>query len=375
MPFAAMSAQEPNQLMESINKPAQSPEEFTERKALWQTLVERVNSDPNLRNAMMTMGMQMMQPVSPGQNAAGHVGQALGQGFTAYQAGEFSQYEQGQKERENVRKDTEVEALSGRQKAETAAVQQATELSKKLETSQIEKAGLEVQGLKHKLDTAKSEEEVVKIERELRKRKAEIARAIPDAKLRAAAEAELDEALSKVQESRARAKYYTAGAGLSTAKSDMERKEIEALPTDTEELRQYFTKSGKYATSSSTSGVVQQGNFWGSIYDKLPADDSNKKGKTREQYMAHMLKMSNEKSIAETYAKLVAAGVDDPEILEPLREALRNQAGARAAPKPAAGGQDGWTDMGGGYRYKVKPDGTRQIERAPMAPGGGGSGQ
>lgn len=339
MPFTGMMQNEPNQLLASISKPAQTPEEVIERKGLWQSIVEKINTDPNLQNAMLMMGANLMQPPAPGQSPAGQVGQAIGTGFGVYKAGEFSQYQQEAQAGETARKERESAAGIKQTEATTAATAQSTKLAQQLEKSQVEKAGLELEGLRTKLGTAKSEGEIEAIKADLAKRKADIEKTIPDVNLRAARIAELDKISAEVEEARGRARNLEAAAGHYKARTAMEQAEVDALQgLSDKEKRAYFTKSGQYASTAS-SAVVQQGEFWGRIYDALPTEDVDKKGRTREQYMATKLKQAMEKSQIETLTKALAY-VSDPETQDQIEEMIKLEVKKMrergAAPKPAA---------------------------------------
>jgi hypothetical protein len=71
---AAAGAQLPSEIAPG---PATTPEEQAKRVDGWKQILERVKSDPKLQLMLMKFGTQMMQPIQPGQTAAGHVGQAV----------------------------------------------------------------------------------------------------------------------------------------------------------------------------------------------------------------------------------------------------------------------------------------------------------
>lgn len=341
LPFTGIAEPGPNQLLSQISKPAQTPEEVIERKGLWQSLIEKINTDPNLRNAMLTVGTHLLQPPNPGQSPAGQVGQAIGAGFGTFKAGEFSQFQQEQQAAEAARKERESAAGIGKTKANTAAITQATNLARQLEGSQIARAELELEGLRTRLKTAGSEAEVKAVEAELAKRRGDIEKTIPDTSLRASRLAELDKVSADVAEARSRSKNLEAAAGHFRARTAAEQQQVDVINklSDKEKL-EFFSKSGKFA-STALSSVVQQGEFWGRIYDALPAEDTDKKGKTREQYMAFKLKQATERSQIETLTKALQ-NVGDPDLQQQIEEMIklevqRMRQRSSGTPSPAAG--------------------------------------
>lgn len=90
-PMAAAGAQLPPEIAPG---PATTPEEQTKRISGWKQIVEKLKSDPKLQLMLLKLGTQMMQPVQPGQTAAGHVGQALGGSVDYLQAQQAAETQQ-----------------------------------------------------------------------------------------------------------------------------------------------------------------------------------------------------------------------------------------------------------------------------------------
>lgn len=81
------------------SNPNPTPEQQADIASQWTAKL----SDPNVRAMIMQTGLALMQPVGLGQTAAGHVGQAVGQGFEASDrvvGGQLAEREQQRKERD-----------------------------------------------------------------------------------------------------------------------------------------------------------------------------------------------------------------------------------------------------------------------------------
>lgn len=375
--FAGMQSPEPSQMLNSIQKPAASPEEFQKRQSLWAEVVQRVNTDPNLRQAMLMMGVHLAQPTPPGQTTFGHAMQALGTGASAYNAGEYTQWAQKQQEAEAARKQAESQATVAHTQAATKNVQAATALAEGTQQLKIDQLKTQNEAALVALEKAKDDNAISKIENELKKRRADIMSSIPDETLRKSMLADLEQSQLKVDEARQRIQTAKSTEEFTRARTDLEKKQIDALQgMNPEQLREYFTKSGPYS-SSALSGVVQQGNFWGKIYDKLPATDAEKAGRTREQYMAFKMKQSTDKNQLELLVKAYQ-NVSDPELQTEIEGMIgtmvrqmadKNKARAAEAAKGASGagaqGDGAWTDMGNGYQKRIKANGVVEVQKKP----------
>lgn len=79
-PFTGFQAAATEMPPDLVPGPPKTPEELERRKAGWSSFLERVKNDPHLLDMMFMMGAQLMQPVQPGQTAAGHISGAMMQG-------------------------------------------------------------------------------------------------------------------------------------------------------------------------------------------------------------------------------------------------------------------------------------------------------
>lgn len=331
----------------AINKPAQTPAEVETRKSGWQAVWDKFTTDPNLQRAMLMVGAHMMQPLAPGQTTMGHLGQSLALGSQAINAGEYANYEKSRQDTKDQQETAESGARVAASKASTAETQARTpgtiaDSKVKTDTAQarIDEANTASATAKLALAKATSQEEVDKIQRDLDKHKLQIEQAVPDAVRKKAVMAELEAAGLKADEAKARinASKAAAGASGSAARANNLKADESQITLDVlkkmpdSEKKEFLTKTGKYSTSA--SGVTQQASLWGDLYDKLPATDSSKSGKTREQFQMKMLTEAKSKDALESLTKYMAANGDDPEIIQGLTELIK---GNMSAKKAAAG--------------------------------------
>lgn len=366
---------QPDPIMAEIAVPASSPEELAARKSGWEQVAQRVQTDPNLRRAMLFAGISMMQPKPIGQTTLGALGQAMMSGASAFQLGEAAQVEQDIKLAKERRAEEAHTADIAEKKARLPGVQAESKVKAATVDDLIAQTRIAREKAEFELQKALSVEEVEKVERELRKRKAEVEASIPDDARRKAILAELEAAalaakaksaeIALKQSQAAQAGAAAAESRADTALKQVTVKELESMPP--EERRQFLTKSGKYA--GATSGIVQQAELWGKIYDRLPATDPNKAGKTREQFQMEQLKSAKAEQVTGMLKNYVMAGGDDPEVISGLGELIKQEVIRRKppAPAPAASGGEGWKPYAPGLEYRLKPDGTREVRRAPTA--------
>lgn len=338
--YTAMS--QPNPVAE-MQKPAQSPQEVEQRKAGWLQVIQGLQNNPNFMRAVGFAGAALAQPKPVGQSTLGHIGNAWMVGNSAYELGNNSANEYALRMGKDAREQAESAANVERVKAGTERERVATETARATQQATIDDAITKSKKAKLDLDKATKVEEVEAIERELIKRKATLAQQIPDAKLRAAAEAEVDLSIQKLEEAKARVGASRASARNSNASArlhESQANEYEAKvklinEMDPEEKKAFFTKTGKYATT--TSALTQQRDMWSNLYDKLPADDSAKKGKTKEQFVMGRLTEAKQKDAIELLVKAKQAGLTDEEINDlGLLDLAKASAGKRGA-----GGGDG----------------------------------
>lgn len=361
-PAPMAAAVNPNPLGES--KPAGTPEELAARKAGW----TQIFSNPNFKMALMMAGQSLAQPIPFGQSPIGHAANALGMGAAAYNAGEYSDWEKGLKDREADRRDELVGAQAENSRQEAAnkgAARPGIEAK-----SDVEVATKDAQVEKYKvdLDRAKTARDVEAAEAGLKKRRAEIEASIPDEKVRAAALAEVDAAALKAQEARARLKTLEASGKKETAKAGQEEITTEVLQNmDPQERKEFLTKTGRYNQHISSASTTRD--MYGSLYDALAKsapDDPRIKGKTREQFMLDG--MTSQKSLDATTAlknymtAVGQANIDpDPDIVEALSSQIRSTAKAKAGGKGAAAAPA----PGQPERWVRGPDGKLRREAQP----------
>jgi hypothetical protein len=297
---------QPHPIIQEMNTPATSPQEFEKRKAGWQMLVEKLQTDPNLQRAVGFAGAALVQPRQPGQTNLGQIGQAYMVGQSAYTAGEYSKYEQDLKSKEEARKTSESQASVDLTKARTPGVAAESAVSAQTVDTRVQAAKAALEQSQLALKKATSQEQVDALHRDIQTRRAQIEKDIPEESVRKSILAEYDKVLADVTEKRAK-------AAQEQGKADMSKLTVDIVKgMDKEEQKQFLTKSGRY--SGSQSAVAQQRDMWGQIYDKLPDDDAHKKGKSREQFVLQQLTAAKAKDATELLVKAKTAGLSDEEI-------------------------------------------------------------
>ena len=361
----------------AMNKPAQSPQELEQRKAGWMQIFQ----NPNFMRALGFAGAQLAQPVQPGQTQFGHLGQAFATGLSAYQAGDYAQQQADLAKSKDARENAEsaatvanTEARTGEAVARTPGIQAESDVGAATVNDKIARIKSEADAAALKLKEAKGEADVAAVERELRMKRAQIEKEVPDEKLRAAALAEMDTKILAASEARARlglTEAQTKGAKASAVAKEITVDTLNKM--DDKERKEFLTKSGRYSVH--TSGISQQAEMWGQIYDKLPANDPSKTGKTREQFQMDRLSSSKSKDAADTLTKYLQAGGDDPDVISGLTDLVKAGISAKkgvpapgAPSAPAAGEKPKITDKAGydalksGQRY-IDPRGIERIKK------------
>lgn len=350
-----------------VQRPANSPQELENRKVGWQAVIEKL-SDPNFLRAVGFAGATMAQP-------GANIGQGLTAGLTAFSAGEFAKYQQGQEaeklaiqQRESGARVAASEAQTATEQARLPGVTAQASVAEANVENLIAKAKADREKADLDLAGAKDEAAVTAVERKVRKSIADLQTQIPDATRRQAIEAELQASLLKVDQAKAAIAASKATTAAKKAEADVSQitlDELKAMPS--EEKRQFLTKTGKYSTAVG-SAIMQQAGMWGAIYDKLPDTDAQKKGKTREQFQMTQLQSTKAKDITDMMKNYVLAGGDDAEVLSMFGDILKGQLAAR---QPGAGGgtdgakESGWQDYGRGFQRRTRPDGTIEVRRKP----------
>lgn len=372
--FAGQQAPVPPEV-QKMAVPASTPEEVATRKEGW----KQVLNNPNFMRALGIMGAQLMQPVQPGQTPLGHLGVGMATGINAFQQGEYSTWRQNLLQQEENRRSAEsaanIKQTEARTATETAAlpgVEAASDLATRTVEDKVQTARQVREKAEIDLANAKDAQAITRIENELKKRRLEIEKGIPDEKIRAAALAEIDGAVAKLEETRARTGETKAKArkeGAQAAQQEITTKILKEMSP--EEQKAFLTKTGKYGTHQ--SGISQQAQMWGEIYDKLPADDPSKKGKTREQFQMARLTEAKGADALKMLTDYLKNTLDpDPDIVQ-LYTDLAKQAGQRRLGKdgkPEGDGKEGgkevpWVDAHTGYQKRTKADGTIEYRRKP----------
>jgi hypothetical protein len=344
-PPGHQAMQQPEQIMAQVQRPAQSPAELEQRKAGWTELYQRMTSNPNIMRAIGMAGAALAQPLPAGQTRAGHLGQAFAVGQTAFAGGEATEFERQQARQKEQRATAESEANIAGTRAGTARTLQQTETERLTQESIVQTAKTAAEKASFDLSKARSVEELDKIDRELKAQRQEIERSIPEGTKRAAILAELAKPEAQLAELKAKTSRESAAAaqaqataretGVDTDIKSVQLNLLKGMPP--EEQKQFLSKTGKFAAS--TSGITQQASMWGEIYDKLPATDPAKSGKTREQFQMFFLQSAKAKDASDMYKNYILAGGEDPDTIKMLEDLIKGTLEVRggAAPKPAAG--------------------------------------
>ena len=335
-----------------IRKPVATPQEIEQRKTGWAAVWDKLQNDPNLQAALSVAGAKMSQPVHRGESAFGNLTNAVVAGQGAFKAGELLQRQQKREDTTDAQKAAESAAEVAQRNAQTETsraqlpgVQADVRVKTATVDDRIKKAKEEAEKATLDLSKAREEEDVAKVERTVKKRKAEIAQTIPDANIRSAMLAELDKPELELEATRARIQASKASAASSYASAaehkagatmkELTVKELEAMPPA--ERKQFLTKTGQYSATS--SALSQHATLWGGLYEKLPADDPNRKGKTKEQFVMERLQSAKQKDAIELYLKAKQVGMDDADIdaLGLKEMALESAATKKPGPREVKG--------------------------------------
>ena len=355
-PFLGMTQPQPD--VSTIQRPAASPEELQQRQLGWQALL----NNPNFMRAVGVMGAHLAQPRQLGQTRMGQLGQGFMAGQSAFQMGDYAQYEQDMAAKKEARAQAEstanvahTQSGTALNTARTPGVQADSDVAVETKDSRIAASKLTQDLAKFNFDKAQSVEEVDKMRRELDKRKLTIEKDIPDAALRSAALAKVEAAGLQAEEARARlaASKAAAGASDAAAKASGVRSAHDQITVDVlnampaEEKKQFLTKTGPYSNHVSSAGAAAQ--MYGSMYDgliKTAPNDPRVKGKTREQFQ--MEGITSQKNLDSTTAlknyiiAMATANLDpDADVIQGFSDAIRSSIAAKNGKPggaPAAGG-------------------------------------
>lgn len=124
----------------SVQKaPPASPQEYEQRKAGWQTFLDRMQNDPQARMALMVGAARMMQGRKQGQSTGGAIADSIMMGMGADQMMDYNKAQAAIKEREMGMKEAESGARVESVKANTARTRQGTEFDAQEQPLKLEK--------------------------------------------------------------------------------------------------------------------------------------------------------------------------------------------------------------------------------------------
>lgn len=339
------SVMQPQQdIVTQARKPAASPEDLESRIQGWTSVINRVQTDPNLQQAMLMAGAAMMQPIQPGESLMGNLGKAAVIGTSAYNMGKQTEMQnkllasresraQAEETRASLRAPLERQTMETTIAANKAKVRSA-EAQAKLDEGTVEDK-IRLAGVsRRQAELAQSESEKDAALKDLTRDNAAIVALLdredlPE-KRRLALEKERQQnelLLAQVQERKAKAGQEEQAGAMGQLTLDTLKK----LPE--EDLKKAVLT--KFQGHNASSAVVQQMDAWGSIYDKLPADDPSKAGRTKEQYQAAMLKQGNAQDATKSLKAYIDAGGDDADIIEGFNKVIKTSLQERTRPNPA----------------------------------------
>lgn len=327
---------------------------------------------------LMKLGLSLMQPVAPGQTAIGAAAQrasgavdnasAVAEQRKAQAMQGLSLAAQLMKTQSGVRAETgqaktveaQLPTVAPQAQANLESTTAGTDLRKASIPGEVARSTVATSTMQSQVDQARAAADTAviaahrasesadanieydKIENDIKLKKAKIEKDIPDKTVRASVLAEYDKAGATVAHLRAQANEANARGGLFSVEHSLKTKELDGLKDATpEELKSYFSKSGKF--SGTKSALDNQAALWGSLYDKLPANDPVKAGKTREQFQLQQLQQAKRKDAIEILTKAKLAGISDEDIADMGLLDMAKEAAAerRGTTTPAAAGP-GW---------------------------------
>ena len=132
----------------SFSPPADA-REYEQRKSGWSTVLDKIQSDPQLQGMVLRMGLQMMQPKPRGQTTGGHIASAMQDSLDWLSATQAMQQKAGLAERKQAlderRGVADVEHIG----AQTAASRQAGEQGAAMFPTAKAAGELKLQGLQN----------------------------------------------------------------------------------------------------------------------------------------------------------------------------------------------------------------------------------
>ena len=101
---------------------------------------DKLRTDPKMSQAMMMVGLRMMQGQKPGQDAMGMVGDAMMAGATAHNMLKFNESQKAQRDQEFGLKKEQAQVSMDNTRASTAQTQQNTDFKAQLQPDELAKA-------------------------------------------------------------------------------------------------------------------------------------------------------------------------------------------------------------------------------------------
>lgn len=120
-PFANSPAPAPALPQAPASTPPASPEELEARKSKWRMMFDAIDNDPNVRNALISFGAQMLQPIQANDTFGASLGRAVNNSIGYLQATRQAGMQQ-QSEAEKSQAEIELtraQAQKAREEAET----------------------------------------------------------------------------------------------------------------------------------------------------------------------------------------------------------------------------------------------------------------
>lgn len=366
--FAAATGGVPPEIAAAMKPPA-TEAELPQRVSMWTALANKFMTDPNLQRAIGLAGAMMAQPIQPGQNVAGSLGNAFVVGTNAYQQGQMADYTRAREMRAEGREDTRLGMEGARvgyegrrvtEQEKTGAVgrrqtEEQITTERLMRDPRVKAANLDVELKEFNLKTARSEEDLNKLERDYKMRVATAKRGVTDQRIRQAIDDEFELNKLKLDQARADIRAKNAGAASSSADAANKRAALPGIEAETltkqtaalstadmspEEFREFQSRTGRYAGTSGSSRTIQDMGHWERVYDRLKAEGSKEvQNISRTEWARRETQRARNQDDTVTLARLAAVLPPDDPLLAELRSSISNQArpgGAVGRPPPAA---------------------------------------
>jgi hypothetical protein len=98
-----------NPMVMQAPQPTMEMPKLEENKSLWKSFIDKVQGDPNLRMALMSMGAGMLRSPGFGQNAGDVIGSSVAQGISTFAQGRQQDKQNAMAEQEQQRKQKETD--------------------------------------------------------------------------------------------------------------------------------------------------------------------------------------------------------------------------------------------------------------------------